>query len=180
VPNTFFFDFVDPLSYLQDIEIDALGGHVERIGFELAPPPSPLGSVRDERWAARYAAAVAQGVTLAPPALVPWTRKAHELHVHARESGRGDEVRRAIFEAYFTKGDDIGRVDRLVALAVALGFDRTGVKAVLDVDRHEEDVSAARRAAAEAGIVDTPTLVIGARTLRGFHNRRDLGSLLDL
>jgi 2-hydroxychromene-2-carboxylate isomerase len=180
VANTFYFDFVDPLSYLQDMELDALGSDIERVGFELVPPPRQIGSVRDEPWKRRYeeARVLAPSIVLAPPPFVPWTRKAHELHLHAREIGRGDEVRRAIFDAHFTRGDDIGRVDRLVALAVSLGFDRTGVKAVLDVDRHEEEVTAARRAASEAGIVDTPTLVIGAKTLRGFHNRRDLGTLL--
>ena len=42
----FHFDFVDPLSYLQEIELGrldpAIGGRVERTGFELVPPPAPL------------------------------------------------------------------------------------------------------------------------------------------
>jgi predicted DsbA family dithiol-disulfide isomerase len=178
--NILYFDFVDPISYVQEIELDALGSDVERVGFELAPPPEALRSVHDERWARRYeqARAFAPTVTLAPPTLVPWTRKAHELHLHAVETGRRDEVRRAIFEAYFGRGDDIGRVDRLVSLAVSLGMDRTEVKAALDVDRHQEGVSEARRAAVEAGVVDTPTLVISGKSLRGFHNRHTLGTLI--
>jgi predicted DsbA family dithiol-disulfide isomerase len=145
----FYFDFVDPLSYLQEIELAGLGavGSIEPIGFELAPPPAPLTSVADERWQRRYAEArtlpAADGVTLAPPPLVPWTRKAHELHLLARESGRADEVRRAIFEAYFGRGEDIGRVDRLVEVAAGLGLDRTTVKAALDVDRFDEEVAQA-------------------------------------
>lgn len=177
-----YFDFVDPLSYLQEIELVALASDVERVGFELAPPPAPLTGVDDPRWKERFEKAhplaKAAGLTLSPPALVPWSRKAHELHLHAREIGHADEVRRAIFEAYFARGEDIGRVDRLVALAVSLGMDRTATKAALDVDRHEQEVSDARRAAAEAGIVDTPTLVAGGRALRGFHNRADLGTLV--
>jgi predicted DsbA family dithiol-disulfide isomerase len=178
--NILYFDFVDPLSYLQEIELYPLGSPIERVGFELVPPPEPLGSVHDERWTRRYAQAraLAPSVALAPPGLVPWTRKAHELHLLAIELGRGDEVRRAIFEAYFVGGDDIGRVDRLVSLAASFGMDRTGVKAALDVDRHQEDVSEARRAAVVAGIVDTPTLVISGKPLRGFHNRERLGTLL--
>ena len=180
----FYFDFIDPLSYLQEIELLALGADIERIGFELAPPPEPLTAVSDARWKDRWAAArrlaPTAGVELAPPTLVPWSRKAHELHLHAAENGRGDEVRRAIFEAYFGRGEDIGRVDRLLALAVSLGLDRTATKAALDVDRHQEAVVEARRAAAEAGISDAPTIVVAGRILRGFHNRADLGTLVGI
>jgi predicted DsbA family dithiol-disulfide isomerase len=181
-----YFDFVDPLSWVQEVEIGrldpAIGGRIERVGFELAPPPVPLTSVHDERWQRRYAEArtsgAAEGLGLSPPPLVPWSRKAHELHHFAREHGRADEVRRAIFEAYFGKGEDIGRVDRLVSLAVSLGFDRTAVKASLDVDRYQEDVARARAEAVEAGIVDTPSIATPGGILRGFHNREALGSLL--
>jgi predicted DsbA family dithiol-disulfide isomerase len=180
----FYFDFVDPLSYLQEVELSGLAapGSIEAIGFELAPPPAPLTSLDDQRWQRRYAEArtlpAAGGVTLAPPPLVPWTRKAHELHLLARESGRADEVRRAIFESYFGRGEDIGRVDRLVELAAGLGFDRTAVKAALDVDRYDAGVAEARRSAAEAGVVDTPSIAVSTGILRGFHNRAALGSLL--
>lgn len=183
----FYFDFVDPLSYVQEIELGrldpALGGRVERIGFELVPPPAPLTSIHDERWRRRYAearvSAAAAGITLSPPPFVPWTRKAHELHAFSREHGRGDDVRRAIFEAYFGREEDIGRVDRLVALAVPLGFDRTAVKAALDVDRYQEDVVRDREEATESGIVDVPSIALSGGILRGFHNRESLGSLLD-
>ena len=191
MPNTrarFYFDFVDPLSYLQELEVERVSladaTEVERIGFELVPPPAPLTALRDERWRRRYAEAralpAAAAVTLAPPPLVPWTRKAHELHALARDSGSGraDEVRRAIFEAYFGRGEDIGRVDRLVAIAVQLGFDRTAVKAALDVDRYQDDVVRARQEATEAGIVDTPSVALPGGIVRGFHNREALGSLL--
>jgi predicted DsbA family dithiol-disulfide isomerase len=182
VSNTFYFDFVDPLSYLQELELIAVGIDVERVGFELAPPPQPLTSVSDARWKDRWAEArplaAAAGVKLEPPALVPWSRKAHELHLHARESGRGEEGRRAIFEAYFDRGEDIGRVDRLLAIAVTLGLDRTTAKAALDVDRHQENVAEERHAAVEAGIVDTPTIVLAGEARRGFHNRAALRTLM--
>jgi predicted DsbA family dithiol-disulfide isomerase len=180
----FYFDFVDPLSYVQEIELTSLvvTTPIEPIGFELAPPPAPLTSIDHERWQRRYAEArvlpAAAGLRLDPPPLVPWTRKAHELHLLAREAGRGDEARRAIFRAYFDRGEDIGRVDRLVEVAASLGFDRTTVKAALDVDRYDDEVVRARRSAVEAGIVDTPSVASDAGILRGFHNREALGSLL--
>jgi predicted DsbA family dithiol-disulfide isomerase len=182
--NTFYFDFVDPLSYLQEMELAGLAAasSIEAVGFELAPPPAPLTSIDDERWQRRYAEArtmpAAADVTLAPPPLVPWTRKAHELHLLGREHGRAADVRRAIFEAYFGRGEDIGRVDRLVEIAAALGLDPTAAKAALDVDRFDDEVARARRSAAESGIVDTPSVASPAGILRGFHNREALGTLL--
>ncbi len=182
----FYFDFVDPLSYLTEIELRALGpsvaNGVERVGFELVPPPAPLTGLDDPRWAARWAEArpiaAAAGVRLEPPRLVPWTRKAHELHLHAHEHGRAADVRLAIFSAYFERGDDIGRVDRLVEIAAALGLDAAVARTVLGVDRHEPEVVAARGAAAAAGVVDVPTISLRGKLVRGFHNRGDLGTLL--
>jgi predicted DsbA family dithiol-disulfide isomerase len=180
-----YFDFIDPVSYLLELELrrvePSLAGRVERIGFELVPPPAPLTSVDDPRWSARWAEArplaERRAVRLDPPRLVPWTRKAHELHTLAREHGKVDEARMAIFSAYFD-GEDIGRVDRLVEIAVSLGLDRTTTKAVLDVDRHEADVVRARGAGVALGVSDVPTMVVRGRLVRAFHNREDLGTLL--
>ena len=183
--TAFYFDFVDPLSYLLELVGRAADGSspagVDRVGFEVVPPPRPLTTVDDPVWSLRYQIArplaSAAGVALAPPSLVPWTRKAHELHHHAREVGavgKADEVRLAIFEAYFARGEDIGRIDRLVAIAAACGLDPAAARTVLGVDRHEEDVVAARAAAAAAGIDEVPALAVAGRVLRGFHNRADL------
>lgn len=182
----FYFDFVDPLSYLTEIELHALGpsvaNSVERVGFELVPPPAPLSALDDPRWSARWAlarpAADAAGVRLQPPRLVPWTRKAHELHLHAHEYGKADDVRLAIFSAYFERGEDIGRVDRLVEIAATLGLDAAATRTVLGVDRHEEGVLAARTEAVAAGVADVPTIALPGTVVRGFHNRGDLGTLL--
>jgi predicted DsbA family dithiol-disulfide isomerase len=186
---TLYFDFVDPLSYLLELEVRAIEAsspaRVERVGFELAPPPRPLGTPDDPFWAARLELArplaAAADVMLAPPRLVPWTRKAHELCHHAREVApiaKADEVRQAIFEAYFARGEDIGRIDRLVAIAAGCGLDAVAARTVLGVDRHEEDVLAARAAASAAGIDEVPALAVAGRVHRGFHNRADLFTLL--
>jgi predicted DsbA family dithiol-disulfide isomerase len=182
----FYFDFVDPLSYLLELELRAIEPvvpiRVERVGFELVPPPGPLSALENPRWAARWTdarpLAEAAGVRLGPPRLVPWTRKAHELHLLAREHGKADEARLAIFTAYFQHGDDIGRVDRLVAIASACGLDAAATRTVLGVDHHEEDVVAVRNAAAAAGVTDVPAILVHGGLVRGFHNRADLGTLL--
>jgi len=185
-PPRFFFDFVDPLSYLVELELVAaeieLGIEVERVPFELRPPPAPLRLSGDEPWRERWELArelaAEQRVALDAPALVPWSRKAHELLLYARARGAEPAARSAIFRAYFVEGADIGRIDVLVDVGRAVGLDVTGTKAVLDVDRHQEDVLAARRQAAEADAEAPPLLLFGAARLEGFHNRVTLSTFL--
>jgi 2-hydroxychromene-2-carboxylate isomerase len=179
-----FFDFVDPLSYLTDLavrEIEATRRvSVARVGVELRPPPAPLTDALDPFWAARCEAAriAAPQARLAVPALVPWSRKAHELHAFAEERGMEPAVRSTIFDAYVLGGRDIGRIDVLIEIAAAAGLDRTETKAALDVDRFEERVAEARRGARELGVVELPAILVGGRLVQGFHNLSALGTLL--
>jgi len=180
----FFFDFVDPLSYVAHRAVReaeaARGLGVERVGVELRPWPSPLTDADDPFWAPRWAAArrAAPEVRLATPALVPWSAKAHELLALAAERGVGSAVLDAVFEAFFRAGEDIGRVDVLVEIAATAGLDRTETKAALDVDRWQEQVAEGRRSAAALGVSDLPALQVGGRVVQGFRNLADLGTLL--
>ena len=188
-PAILHFDFVDPVSYLLDRELAAAetetGIEVTRAGVEISPPPHPLGTLDDAVWRPRWEEAthVADilGVTLHRPRLVPWSRKAHELMEHAREKHPDvlPELRRAVMEAFFRDGLDIGRVDVLVELATTHGMDRTETKAVLDVDRFGEDVARRRDDALEAGLRVVPSLSAGERRLEGFHNRASLSTFLN-
>ena len=189
MPNprpAFYFDFIDPLSYLVEHELGTLDGTIDarvtRVPFEVRPPPIPLTDVEDPalapRWEVGRSVALGLGLSLSAPRLVPWSRKAHELHLHAASRGLGATVRAGVFEAYFVRGQDIGRVDVLVAIGRAAGLDVTETKAVLDVDRFEKEVVAARGAAASLGIGDAPVLLLGASRLEGFHNRSTLGTFL--
>jgi len=183
-PTRFFFDFADPLSYVVEValrELEAAGAaRVERVGYELQPPPAPLTRSSDRVWSERLQAArrAAPALTLDPPTLVPWTRKALELHVFAGARGVGAPVRRAVFEAHFGLGRDIGRIDELVAIAAAAGLDRSEAKAALDVDAHQDDVLDARRSAEGLGVGEVPALFVEGALAQGFHNLTDLSTLL--
>jgi len=177
----FYFDYVDPLSYLVDREIEAAvagadGMEIVLVPLELRPPPEPLldpdGTWWRERWkTATTLAAGSDATHMTEPALLPWTRKAHELVAHSRSVDLELRAHRAVFRAVFAEGRDIGRVDVLVDLARELGLDPTEAKAVLDVDRYTEDVASRRSAALEVAGRGPPVLVHGDQTLRGFHNR---------
>lgn len=182
----FFFDFTDPLSYLTARELVGLEGgmpsRVAWVGLELRPPPTPLTAVSDpslaERWALAHAEAKGSGIDLRPPELVPWSRKGHELSLFAESQGKADVIRMRIFESYLLEGEDIGRIDVLVEIGRKAGLDATETKAVLDVDRFQEAVLAARADAFASGVSSTPTIIASERRLEGFHNRTTLGTFL--
>lgn len=182
-----FFDYVDPRSWLLEREVARLAEEMdvpplERVPFELRAPPSALVDPDDPAWRARVdeaaALAASVGIELARPALVPWSRKAHELRLHADAKGVGDEIHGRIFRAFLEEGRDIGRVDVLVGLAAEVGLDVTETKAVLDVDRYADDVVTARGIGLALGILEPPALAVGDSLLRGFHKRERLRTFL--
>jgi predicted DsbA family dithiol-disulfide isomerase len=182
-----FFDYVDPLSYLLERELSGLlpelaVAPLRRVPLELRPPSEPMldpdGEEWTERWSASCALAADRNIHLRDPAIVPWTRKAHELVLHAESEGLGDGAHRALIDAFFLEGRDIGRVDVLVEIARCLGLDPTAAKAVLDVDRYTGEVSAFGDRARALEIHAPPALAFGLATLRGFHNRDTLRTFL--
>ncbi|MFW6199286.1 MAG: DsbA family oxidoreductase [Gemmatimonadota bacterium] len=175
-------DYVDPASYLVHSILRRMEAEVEPRALELRPPPDPLIDAGDREWS-RYLAEMAEraeelGIPFRPPRLVPWTRKAHELALHAREKGCVAEMDRRIYDTYFAEGRDIGRLDVLVEVAISVGLDATETKAALDVDRHAARLDQERRNALGAGVRGVPTLVLGDRTLEGFHREEEIRTFL--
>jgi len=182
----FFYDYVDPASYLMDRTLAGLGDRFEAglvpRPFEIRRPPASLIDPTSPEWRAYLEemreAARDRGVTLEPPGRVPWSRKAHELALMGRERGVFPELHRSLFRAYFREGRDLGRVDVLVELGAASGLDRTEAKAVLDVDKHMETVEAERSRAERLGVQGVPTLLAGEDVLEGYHDEDEVLTFL--
>ena len=177
----FYFDFVDPGSHVAASLICGTGAGelVEWRAFELRPPPRAPIDPADPAWRSHHARiarlAFDLPVTVGYPDLIPWTRKAHELLVFAREMDCDPTVTRALFEAHFVDGIDIGRIDSLVEIAHRGGLLRTPTRAVLDVDRYADVVRGHREAAQAHGITTIPTLVVdGRRWLEGLTGPADV------
>lgn len=174
-PVRFYYDYVDPGSWLVErivAEQEArLGIVVERIPFEVTPPPRALVDPRGEDWRRFWegarAMAVEEGVALGIPRIVPWTRKAHELALHALGVGRFDEVHRALYTAFLVEGHDLGRVDVLMDVAQRAGLDLGAARPVLDVDKHADAVTAARARAEREGVRGVPTLLAEPTVVAG-------------
>jgi predicted DsbA family dithiol-disulfide isomerase len=186
-PNAILYvDYVDPLSLILEREIVALEAQgvpaVRRHPWELRAPPARLIPVADPLWLRRWDEAERlagpRGITMKRPTLVPWTRKAHELALHARSKDRFDAVHAALFRAFLEEGQDIGRVDVLVGIAKEAGLDPVETKAVLDVDRRTAELDGLRGDAERLGVRGVPTLLIAGERIEGVLPTEALRALL--
>lgn len=167
VPVLAFSDFTSPFCHVTEAALRRLENEglaaPRYAAFELYPPGTPLPAAPSEGEAdAARPLAEALGIELAAPATLPRTRKAHEAAKFAEAKGVGREMREAVWSAYFRDGRDVGRIDVLVELGVALGLDATEMKVVLDVDSMAGAVAADEALARRLGIGAVPALVIGA------------------
>ena len=171
-----YFDFVDPGSYLLSVLLADVD--LTWRGFEVRPPPEPPLDPRETSWseyqshALEYARAV--GVEMRAPRMVPWTRKAHELSLHASDQDCSDALRSALFRAHFVDGLDIGRIDVLVELARTVGLEGSGTKAALDVDHWAAQVVSDRALALENEVAGVPTIMVGGARLEGLRSMNEI------
>lgn len=160
-------DYVCPYCFLAWAglqRVAAEGVEVALLPFELRPAPVPLPFAHDperrrewEQVIVPRAAALGLEVRF-PPAVVR-TRKAHELALHAAREGAAAALHERLFRAYFAEGRDIGRIDVLLDLAVAVGLDRTGTKVELDIDQYADGVTEAQRRAGMLGVQAVPAYI---------------------
>lgn len=190
----FFFDLVDPCSFLLEERLRAVESEdrhdgrevrIVRHPLELVVPPDPLLDPEGDAWRERARLArdaAPSDFTLVSPRLVPWSRKAHELVLHASEVGddpdTARDLRRALFHAFHREGIDIGRVDRLLEVAEGVGLERSAAKAVLDVDRHLEPLRALREEAERLGVPGVPSFFVKRRWLTGIPDADTLREML--
>ena len=182
----FYFDYVDPGSYLTHRQLGQVlpeGLEPIRHPFEVCPVPHELIDGSGPDWKA-YGETVADlareaEIQMAHPSFIPWSRKAHELRLHAAEQGLESPMHEEVFSARFREGADIGRVDILVAAAERIGLDPSESKAVLDVDKHRDRVVDLRREAEASGVSRVPTLRSGDVSLEGPASMGELRHFLE-
>jgi predicted DsbA family dithiol-disulfide isomerase len=91
------------------------------------------------------------------------TFDAHRLLHWAGEQGRQGELKRTLFEAYFTDQENVSDPEVLIARAEAAGLDGVAAREVLESGRYAEHVRAAENAWTETGISAVPTIVFNER-----------------
>jgi predicted DsbA family dithiol-disulfide isomerase len=90
----------------------------------------------------------------------PNTILAHRLIRRAEADGNQDALVEALFQAYFTRGADIGDVDTLADIAASVGAEWDAVRAYLASDEGDAEVRAEDRFARQIGIQGVPCFVI--------------------
>jgi predicted DsbA family dithiol-disulfide isomerase len=145
-----------------DVEIDAWA-------FDLKPGLPPGGMPRDKAYSnlrippgyfenlQRIAAD--SGIRMLKPEIVANTRKAHEATEFARDAGKVPEFQRALFDAYWEKGENISAVDVLCNLATGCGLDQDRLRQALDQGTHAQRVDEQMEWNRSVGITGVPTFI---------------------
>ena len=111
----------------------------------------------------------------------PNTVLAHRLILLVGEQKRDEAVIRALFQALFVDGRDIGERAQLVEIAAAAGLDPATVDAFLTGSRLRSEVVAAHRRAERLGVRSVPVFVVeGEHVIAGAQPAEVLVGMLDL
>lgn len=136
---------------------------VEHIGQKYGSTPEQSAANR----AAIHARAAEVGFTMktSDQSRIYNTFDAHRLLHWAGIVGGQDRLKRALFDAYFTQGQNPADHDVLVSAAEAAGLDGAAAREVLASGRYADEVRAAERHWLSAGINSVPAVIINDRYL---------------
>ncbi len=91
------------------------------------------------------------------------TLDAHRLILFAREIGSEWAMARALFEAFFVKGQDLNEDDELMRVATSVGLEADAVRDLLASDALTAEVLASQQRAAALGVRGVPFYVLNGR-----------------
>lgn len=95
------------------------------------------------------------------------SRLALEASEFARDQGMFDPFHRAVFDTYFAKGLDIGKLEVLQEIARSVGLDVDGLNQALASHRYAVRVNEDVDLAARIGLTGVPAFVLGNRAIVG-------------
>jgi len=161
---------------------DLIDAEIHFQPFELNPNMPPEGQNIVEHVAQKYGASPEQsaanremiraraaqlGFTMAgtEQSRIYNTFDAHRLLHWAELEGRQAALKHALFEAYFTKGENPGDPDVLAAAAEKAGLDGTAAREVLASGRYAAEVRQAEQYWQSRGINAVPAIIIDGQYL---------------
>lgn len=97
----------------------------------------------------------------------------------ASDLGVGDAYRRAVFDALWADGADIGDVAVLQRLATDVGLDGDAVGGALRAGTYAERTLARVAQTLRLGVTATPTLILGTLQVNGWHYYEALQSAVE-
>jgi predicted DsbA family dithiol-disulfide isomerase len=142
--------------------------------FDLHPEYPPEGLPR-ERLLARYGPAMTErvgsffasrGLDYNPnPEVVPNSMRSLQLTELARDLGRHTEVHNRLMDAYWSEGQDIGKVDVLRRLATEVALPADDVEDVLSGERYRDRIEGSTAQAVTIGANAVPAFLLDRRLL---------------
>ncbi len=89
----------------------------------------------------------------------------HRLLKWAGEQGRQTEMKKALFEAYFGRAEDVSNHDVLIRCVESLGLDPVMAKAVLESDEYADIVREDEATYQRAGVSAVPAFIVNGKYL---------------
>jgi predicted DsbA family dithiol-disulfide isomerase len=93
------------------------------------------------------------------------TFDAHRLLHWAESQGKQRDLKMALFEAYFTKGEDPSSHEVLLRVAGEVGLDTGEAAGILETDAYADEVRETEQFFQRAGIQSVPAIIINQRHL---------------
>ncbi len=160
---------------------------VEWLGFEIHPETPPEGTPLVKM----FPGADAEGMTrrlnsMGAPLGVSFGKLVHisnsrlslEAAEFAKEHKRFDQFHRAVFQAYFSEGKDIGSIGILTQTALDAGLDGEALRKALQSREYRQVTGNVRQEAARLSVNAAPTFIIedkdrivGAQPIDVFRDR---------
>ena len=180
IPVKLYSDFICPYCFIGERVIEQLSAKfpidIEWTGYEIHPeiPYGGMslhsfgGDFMDGLWQRIAPLAESYGVKIDRPSVVANTHLALEGAEFARQAGKEAlaKYRRAVFDAYFLEGKDIGDHGVLAEIAEKAGLDRAAFSKALDEGSFFDKVQDNREEALDNLVTGVPTTVIfGARII---------------
>ena len=136
---------------------------VEHLGERLGVSPEQLSASRDtiKAKAAELDFVMAQG----PESRIYNSFDAHRLLAWAGPSGRQQALKRALFEAYFSLGQNLADPDVLIAAVEKAGLDGAEARTVLSSDRFSDEVRQEEYLWQSRGIQGVPAFIFEGKYL---------------
>ncbi|HEY1124226.1 MAG TPA: DsbA family oxidoreductase [Sphingobium sp.] len=136
---------------------------VEHLGERLGVSPEQLAASRDTLQA--KAAELDFVMAQTADSRIYNSFDAHRLLAWAEPSGKQQALKQALFEAYFSLGQNLSDPDVLAAAAGKAGLDGTEARAVLSSDRYADDVRQEEYLWQSRGIQGVPAFIFQGKYL---------------
>jgi predicted DsbA family dithiol-disulfide isomerase len=145
---------------------------VEWLGFEIHPDTPRAGMLLttmfpqlDTQNMFRHLREMAApyGIAFADITRISNSRMSLEASEFAKDHGMFDQFHRALFQAYFSQGMDIGNIEVLTQIGHDSGLDRNALEQSLQTGRFRTRIENMRKEAARLGVTAAPTFIIGDR-----------------